>query len=281
MDEYGDDVGFNNYEFQDNSFEPQMPAGMNNWGDAIPQDDYGYNPWSDEAAMDFSSYGQSMPGGGLTGSFLDQYQQGPSMSGPMSAPVGASSMPMLPQENPMGGTEDVLAKIFANPSLLAKGLGALFEGQQNKKMGSSMNKIAERPVFDPFGSQRPYYQQQLQNTVQDPYNQPIVKAQADQLARAQRIIDAKAGRRSNTATSAPGVLAAQAAIAQKYMESLQTPAGANIRPDSGSLAQLLGQGAKYDTQGSISPLLNVLGNYTRNQDNQAQMEQLAKILKGQ
>lgn len=226
--------------------------------------------------MNFDNYLQDSTNWDDTRTF-DQYDFN---TGDYTGPTASMSMGDTGMSNPLEGAGDTLAKLFSNPSLLAKGIGALFEGQQNRKMGKSMNSIAERPAFDPFASQRPFYQQQMQNTVQDPYSQPIVKAQADQLARAQRIIDAKAGRRSNMATSAPGVLAAQAAIAQKYMDSLQRPAGAYLGPDSGSLAKLLSQGADYNTQGSVSPLLQVLGNATRTNDNQSQLEQLARILKG-
>lgn len=278
---YGDDSAgsFDSYDPNAGSqfSEEDLTQAGNTLG-MMPQEGYGYNQWTGSDMNDGFDFGAQSMSGVPDRGFLNQYYQDPSMSGPMSSPAQAMTQSM---PDAMGsGIQDTLAKLFSNPSLLAKGIGALFEGQQNKKMGKSMNSIASRPAFDPFGSQRPFYQQQLQNTVQDPYSQPIVKAQADQLARAQRIIDAKAGRRSNMATSAPGVLAAQAAIAQKYMDSLQRPAGAYTNPDSGSLANLLSRGAGYDTQGSISPLLNVLGNATRTSDNQSQLEQLARILKG-
>lgn len=178
---------------------------------------------------------------------------------------GAAAQSFAPQQ-PGPAAQDFLGRLFSNPSLMAKGIGALFEGNQNKKMAKNLNSIANRTPFDPFGSQRPFYQQQLQNTVNDPYSQPMVKAQVDNIQRMQAIKDAAAGRRSNSLSSAPGVLAAQGQIAQQYMNSLMQPAGAGINPNSGGLAQLLSQGAKYDTNGAISPLLQVLGDYTRQED---------------
>ena len=73
-------------------------------------------------------------------------------------------------------------------------------------MGSSMNKIAQNPALDPFGSQRPFYQQELQRAVTNPYDSPIVRAQVDNLQRMQSIKDAAAGRRSNSLSTAPGIV---------------------------------------------------------------------------
>lgn len=171
-----------------------------------------------------------------------------------------------PQQTQQSGAQDYLARLFSNPSFLTKGIAALFEGNQNKKMGSSMNKIAQNPALDPFGSQRPFYQQELQRAVTNPYDSPIVRAQVDNLQRMQSIKDAAAGRRSNSLSTAPGVLAAQADIAQKYMNSLQTPAGANIAPQGKAIADLLSQGAQYNTNGAISPLIRAIQSGVKGQE---------------
>lgn len=193
-------------------------------------------------------------------------------------------------------------KTFMSSLLNNKGLasliGGLFEGQQNKKQAKSLQQIVQeqqrynqansqqaqqrqdvqQQVVSPFdisssaaggGTMRNAMQQQLMSAIQDPYSSPIVKNQVEALTQAQRRKDAVAGRRSNDATSNPQLLAVQSDIAQKYINSLMNPAGANIAPNypglgntqNGTEAQLraLIDAAKYNTQGSLSPLLNSLG----------------------
>lgn len=192
--------------------------------------------------------------------------------------MGTQSMT---QQTSQAGTQDFLSRLFSNPAVLSKGIGALFEGSQNKKMGRSMNQIAQNPALDPFGSQRPFYQQQLQQAVTNPYDSPMVRSQVDNMQRMQDIKDAAAGRRSNSLSSAPGVLAAQAGIAQKYMDSLQRPAGAFNGPSGDTIAKLLQGGAKYSTDGYTSPIFNAVQNGIRNQQfddsRQQELEQLARL----
>ena len=159
-----------------------------------------------------------------------------------------------------GSITSALQKLFTNPNLLGKGISALYEGDQNKKNAKTLNNAANSTTIDPFGSQRAQYQQELQNTVQNPYSSAIVKSQVDNLQRQQAIKDAAAGRRSNTLSTAPSMLAAQAQIAQNYINQLGTLAGANIAPNSSAYANLINQASKSDTNGYISPLLSLLGN---------------------
>lgn len=181
-----------------------------------------------------------------------------------------------------GSVSSYLKDIFSNPAtgFALKGIGALFEGNQNKKYADQLKSIASNSALDPFGSQRGYYQNALKSTVTDPYSQPIVKAQIDALTKAQAIKDAQAGRRSNTLTSAPGLIAAQAQIAQNYMNSLHTPSGANISPNGSAIAQALAGSAKADSNGYISPLLNAISNYSKEQSSNSQFEKLLAALKG-
>ena len=159
-----------------------------------------------------------------------------------------------------GSITSALQKLFTNPNLLGKGISALYEGYQNKKNAKTLNNAANSTTIDPFGSQRAQYQQELQNTVQNPYSSAIVKSQVDNLQRQQAIKDAAAGRRSNTLSTAPSMLASQAQIAQNYINQLGTLAGANIAPNSSAYANLINQASKSDTNGYISPLLSLLGN---------------------
>lgn len=177
-----------------------------------------------------------------------------------------------------GSIQDTLQKIFTNPNVLGKGIAALMTGQQNKKMASSLNNIASSPRLDPFGSQRPVYQQELQNAIKDPNSIPLIKQQTEAIARAQAIKDAAAGRRSNNATSSPAMLAAQAEAAQKYINSMMTPAGANINPNTGAMAGAMTSAAGYDANGYTSPLAYMLGNQQQAGSNSAAMQAILEAL---
>ena len=157
-----------------------------------------------------------------------------------------------------GSITSALQKLFTNPNLLSKGLGALVEGYQNKKNAKTLTNAANSTKIDPFGSQRAQYQQELQNTVQNPYSSAIVKSQVDNLQRQQAIKDAAAGRRSNTLSTAPSMLASQAQIAQNYINQLGTLAGANIAPNSSAYANLISNAANSGTNSYTSPLMYAL-----------------------
>ena len=160
-------------------------------------------------------------------------------------------------------------------------LGALLEGYQNKQNAASTKNIIQQQQqqADPFGSQRPYYQQQLQQAVADPYSSRIVQDQVSALKRAQDIKNAAAGRRSNSATTDPELLKAMADIAMKYQQSLYQPAGAGISPNMVGTQGLI-DANKQNTQGYISPLLSALGYNVGSNTNQGNTDQaLANFVK--
>lgn len=179
------------------------------------------------------------------------------------------------QQN-LTGIQNTLASIF-NSKAGVSGLGAIVQGMQNKKKASMTNQLAQQmqPAMDPFGSQRAQYQQQLSSAYQDPYSQPIVRDQVAQIQRAQAIKDAAAGRRSNSSTSDPAMLAASAQVAQKYIDSLQTPAGANIGPQGlSSLLQLQQSGMNAGINGMASPIMSALGYNTGSNSNSQAMSNM-------
>ena len=160
-------------------------------------------------------------------------------------------------------------------------MGALLEGYQNKQNASNARNIIQQQQqqADPFGSQRPYYQQQLQQAVSNPYCAKIVQDQITALKRAQDIRNAAAGRRSNSATTDPELLKAMADVAMKYQQSLYGPAGVYISPNTAGLTGLL-DANKQNTQGFISPLLSALGYNTGGNMNQENTDQaLANFVK--
>lgn len=184
----------------------------------------------------------------------------------------AGQMPTSTNWNPnSGGIQQVLSDLFNNKKAMT-GIGALFEGFQNMQKANAMQGLASKMqgAMDPFGKQRAGYQTQLAAAIQNPYSSPIVQAQVEQLQRAQAAKDAAAGRRSNSATSSPALLAAQAQIAQNYINSLMAPAGANINPSGlSSLLQTQQQGINSGINGFVSPLLSAAG-YATGNNNTAQ-----------
>ena len=176
-----------------------------------------------------------------------------------------------------------LGNMFApqNQKKASSVLGALLEGYQNKQNSASTRNIIQQQQqqADPFGSQRPYYQQQLQQSVADPYGSKIVQDQVSALKRAQDIKNAAAGRRSNSATTDPELLKAMADIAMKYQQSLYQPAGAGISPNMVGTQGLI-DANKQNTQGYISPLLSALGYNVGSNTNQGNTDQaLANFVK--
>lgn len=169
-----------------------------------------------------------------------------------------------------------LSNLFApqNQKKTTSLLGALLEGYQNRQNANQTKNIVQQQQKqeDPFSSQRPYYQQQLQNAVSDPYKQPIVQDQINALKHAQDIKNAAAGRRSNSATTDPELLKAMADIAMKYQQNLYSPAGVNITPRSSGMSELINAN-KQGTQGYISPLLSALGYNTGINTNQEKADQ--------
>lgn len=195
------------------------------------------------------------------------------------------SNPLIDMSNSMpsmGSIQNTLSSLFNNKGLVT-GLGALMEGSQNKKRSAALQQLVSRmqPAMDPFGSQRGQYQQELSRTMQNPYSAPIVQQQVNAMQQAQAIKDAAAGRRSNSATSSPALLAAQAQVAQKYMDSLYTPSGANINPSGlSSLMSAQQSGINSDVNGYMSPIMTALARNAGTNQNTQTLEALKKFLTG-
>jgi len=162
-------------------------------------------------------------------------------------------------------------------------VSALLTGRQNMQNAQQSRNIInqQQASTDPFASQRPFYQQQLQQSMTNPYSSPIVADQVNALKHAQDIKNAAAGRRSNSATTDPELLKAMAQIAQTHQNSLYQPAGANFKPDMQGYKELLAAN-QQQTNGYISPLLSALGFTQQQNSNSANMEStlgnLVKVL---
>jgi len=275
-----------------NYLQNQNDWNFGNYQDMMPQYE-GMGNWQ-QAGLDQQ--------GGISDVFMGGNGQAQGYITPQGGYQGYGDLGMgqTPQQGFGSGTTDFLSKLFSSNGALGgkgaqglvAGLGALMEGRQNKKQATGMQNIVQQQQqrLSPYdsasagasamgaSSMRDAMQQQLAATMQNPYGQPMVKAQVDQIQRMQAIKDAAAGRRSNSATSSPTMLAAQAQIAQQYMNSLQNPAGANISPNGSGLEQLL-QAQKYDTQGYTSPMMSALGYMTNTATNSAQMNSAGQAAK--
>jgi len=253
----GQEGGFGGYGdelYNDPELDPELIAGQNT----------DYNYFFDDIAQGqeggFQGYentfGQDMGYGTQFPDYNERtYQQMTSNPMPLPADVQGNSAFSDALTKALGG----LGGLFTGKGGSAI-LGALAEGRQNKKYVQGVKDVVgqQQQTIDPFGSQRPFYQQQLQQSVANPYSSKIVSDQVAALKSAQDRKNAAAGRRSNSAGTDPELLRAMADIAMKYQQQLYTPAGANINPNMAGLSALLGAN-KQNTNGYISPLLSALG----------------------
>lgn len=251
-DEYLDEGGFSMPEQYGQSYAPGSAMSNLGFDTNIPEQSY--------APSDFDSLQYMQNSGGIPQ--VEQYDQSfaPGSVGynmQQTVPSWGMSTPEGEIPNNQGGISQALSDLFNNKKTMT-GIGALFEGFQNMQKANAMQGLASRMqgAMDPFGKQRPGYQAQLAAAIQNPYSSPIVRAQVEQLQRAQAAKDAAAGRRSNSATSSPAMLAAQAQIAQNYINSLMQPAGANISPSGlSSLLPVQQSGINAGINNVISPVL--------------------------
>jgi hypothetical protein len=276
-EEYLDEGGFSTPEQYGQSYAPGGAMSNLGFDTNIPEQSYAPN--------DFDSLQYMQNSGGMPQ--VEQYDQSfaPGSAGynmQQTVPSWGMSTPGGDIPNNQGGIQQTLADIFNNKKLMT-GLGAGAEGLQNLMKMQQMKQLASKMqgAMDPFGSQRPMYQQQLQQAIQNPYGSPIVRDQVAQIQRAQAAKDAAAGRRSNSATSSPAMLAAQAQVAQQYINSLMQPAGANISPSSlSSLIPVQQSGINAGINNVISPALSAAGYSSGTNNNQAQFDALKKFLTG-
>lgn len=253
----GQEGGFGGYGdelYNDPELDPQLIAGQNT--------DYNYS--FDDIAQGqeggFQGYGNTF------GQDMGYGTQFPDYNERTYSQMTSNPMPMPADAQGNSAFSDALTKALGGLGGLFTGkggsaiLGALAEGRQNKKYVQGVKDVVgqQQQTIDPFGSQRPFYQQQLQQSVANPYSSKIVSDQVAALKSAQDRKNAAAGRRSNSAGTDPELLRAMADIAMKYQQQLYTPAGANINPNMAGLSALLGAN-KQNTNGYISPLLSALG----------------------
>jgi len=167
----------------------------------------------------------------------------------------------------------------------ARVAGGFLELLQKMQQAKDLRSAAR--TMDPFGAQRPFYQQELQQTYTDPnayMNRPESRLQMQALEKALARRDAKAGRRSQYGARALELQQAQAKGLADYRNALLQPAGAGIGPNS---AQLLSNAALAKQQGISAPFQSlqdiVTGTqpgYKDTQDRIAALEKAFSVKKG-
>jgi len=276
-----------NFEDQTDQYNDGDTSTGNDYNGYTPGGDYSNIDTNYDTPVDYGNYGGNQFDSNTTPTTPDWFTSGdPNVTGSNAAPLNGMPTYNNTSANVGGDIKNYLSNLFstggagAQGGLLAKGLAALVEGNQNKQRASAAQSMATNPALDPFGSQRAFYQQQAQQAVTNPYSSPIVQQQVSAMQHAQDIKDAAAGRRSNQLTSAPAVLAAQAKIAQDYQQQMATQGGAGIAPNQ-QLATILQNGSNAGINGYMSPLANAYGNASQTASNTNTLEALKKFLSGQ
>lgn len=282
----GSEGGFEGYLNESVGGDPSL--GQGSWDSFFPSNNnnyYGQN-YNNLDGLD-SLFKMNQGQNGMTDYSFPGYSNYENMSLPEGQTQGTSWGDTLTKM--LGGLGGLFSqnKNQQRGGQTSSGLGslisALLTGKQNTQNAQQSRNIInqQQQSTDPFASQRPFYQQQLQQATTNPYSVPIVADQVNALKHAQDIKNAAAGRRSNSATTDPELLKAMAEIAQKYQSSLYQPAGANFRPDMTGYKELLGAN-QQQTNGYISPLLSALGFTGQQNSNSANMDStlgnLVKVL---
>lgn len=121
---------------------------------------------------------------------------------------------------------------------LFKGLAGLYSAYQGNKMAGQLRQAAQ--TQDPFGAQRPFYQQQLRESYANPnafMATPEARMQQDALRQQMERLDAKSGRRSQYGARAVQLAQAQAKQLADYRSGLQQAAGSGISPGNAATLQ--------------------------------------------
>lgn len=180
------------------------------------------------------------------------------------------------------GVQDYLKNIFTNPQFLTKGIGALFEGIQNKRSSNNLNRIAGnlQRAGDPFASQRGQYQRLLSDTYTNPniaLGRPEIRAQLQGLENQMNARDAAAGRRSQYGDRANQLAIASSGLLDRYRKQLAQLAGGGLSPNFSGLSNLYQEANRQGTNGFLSPIMSAVGMGTQQQRQQDFINQLSSL----
>lgn len=180
------------------------------------------------------------------------------------------------------GVQDYLKNIFTNPQFLTKGIGALFEGIQNRRSSNNLNRIAGnlQRAGDPFASQRGQYQRLLSDTYTNPniaLGRPEIRAQLQGLENQMNARDAAAGRRSQYGDRANQLAIASSGLLDRYRQQLAQLAGGGLSPNFSGLSNLYQEANRQGTNGFLSPIMSAVGMGTQQQRQQDFINQLSSL----
>ena len=286
MDEYGNDDGWTSNYDEDSYYAPddQYESVATVSGDSqydLPNT-YGYDDglgYGQTSNIDYSQYnpyeGDWQDKAGLTpNQSIDPNQQQPQWYQNLLSGQGQQALPQIAPPAQSNGISSLLSQLFgAGGKFLAAGV----EGAQNKKKQQAYNNIANDSRLDPFGSERPFYQQQARQAVTDPYASPIVRMQTDELLRQANIGGAAHGR-TRIQNLSPALLAEQAKVAQSYQEQMARQGGYQHGPNGGAISAALMGGANAGINGYASPLASALGYTSQSSNNNDQLVSALKTL---
>lgn len=180
------------------------------------------------------------------------------------------------------GVQDYLKNIFTNPQFLTKGIGALFEGIQNKRSSNNLNRIAGnlQRAGDPFASQRGQYQRLLSDTYTNPniaLGRPEIRAQLQGLENQINARDAAAGRRSQYGDRANQLAIASSGLLDRYRQQLAQLAGGGLSPNFSGLSNLYQEANRQGTNGFLSPIMSAFDMGTQQKRQQDFINQLSSL----
>lgn len=180
------------------------------------------------------------------------------------------------------GVQDYLKNIFNNPQFMTKGIGALFEGLQNRSSSRNLNRIAGnlQRAGDPFASQRGQYQRLLSDTYTNPniaLGRPEIRAQLQGLENQMNARDAAAGRRSQYGDRANQLAIASSGLLDRYRQQLAQLAGGGLSPNFSGLSNLYQEANRQGTNGFLSPIMSAVGMGTQQQRQQDFINQLSSL----
>ena len=244
--------------------------GNNGWGETPEQQvvfDSGSNNWDgflnngDQGVFDFYK-GAASTGPDAYGSWREDLGFTNPTTGPMSV-SNLGSMPDYDSSKELTsswdtqGIQETLAKLFADPKLISRGLGAIFEMNSNKKRAQSLDPrkaiqwLQQNTAQDPARQMREDAVQSFNQVLNDPMANPGVRAQLDQFKQQRARMDAKAGRRSNPIESEVAILGKLGELSNQH---LSTMSRMYSPPNASGMASLYGGAmGPYAQYNSINP----------------------------
>jgi hypothetical protein len=223
-----------------------------------------------------NQYSLNYGGGGGSSQLADMYSNPQHSNNPYSLdysynPVGndygygSSTLGAIPMSQKAAEKGWTLPAVSQGQADLFKGLASLYTMQQGNQKAEQLREAAKQQ--DPFGAQRPFYQQQLQSTYSNPrafMETPESRLQMDSMRKQLERMDAKAGRRSQYGARAVQLATEQAKQLANYRSGLQAAAGTGITGQGAG--QLYSSAADAQMNANSAPFQALSDIFTGGQD---------------